>query len=71
MDVPLDKDVEHRECEVGQELPDLSGEQHPQDPVGRVDPDPAPAHRHLGRIVANLVQGHGCDSDDERNAPAR
>lgn len=71
MDVPLDQDVEDREGEVGQELPDLPGQQHPQDAVGGVDPDPAPAHRHLGRIVADLVQAHGCNGDDQRNAPAR
>lgn len=47
VDVPLDQDVEEGEGEVRQELPDLSSQQHPQDPVLNVDPDPAPAHRHL------------------------
>lgn len=71
VDVPLDQDVEDGKCQVSQELPDLSSQQHPDDPVRGMDPDPAPAHRHLRRIVANLVQAHGCNSDGQRNTPAR
>lgn len=69
--MPLDQDVEHRESEVGQKLPDLSSQQHPQDPIWSVDPDPAPAHRHFRCIVADLVEAHGGDGDDQRNTPAR
>lgn len=70
VDVPLDQDVEDRQGEVSQELPDLPRQQHPQDSVRGVDADPAPADRHLRRIVADLIQAHGCDGDGERNAPA-
>lgn len=44
VDVPLDQDVEDRKGEVSHELPDLPGQQHPQDAVRGVNPDPAPAH---------------------------
>lgn len=47
VDMPLDQDVEDGEGEVSQELPDLSSQEHPQDSVRSIDPDPAPAHRHL------------------------
>lgn len=70
VDVPLDEDVEDGEGEVSHELPHLPGQQHPQDAARGVNPDPAPAHRHLGRVVADLAQGHGCDGDGQRDAPA-
>lgn len=47
VDVSLDQDIKDRERDISQELPDLSGQQHPQEPVRSVDTDPAPAHRHL------------------------
>lgn len=47
VDVPLDEDVEDRQCEVGHKLPDLPCQQHPQDPVRSTNPYPAPAHRHF------------------------
>lgn len=71
VDVPLNQDVEDGEGEVSQELPDLSCQEHPQDTVFSIDADPAPAHRHLWCIVANLVEAHGCNSDSQRNTPAR
>lgn len=70
VDVPFDQDVEDGEGEVRQELPDLSSQQHPQDPVRSVDPDPAPAHRHLRRVIANLVEAHSRNGDGQRHAPA-
>lgn len=70
VDVPLDQDVEDREGDVSHKLPDLPSQQHPQDPVRSVDRDPAPAHGHLWCVIADLVQGHGCNGDDQRNAPA-
>lgn len=63
MDVSLDQDVEDGKGEVSGELPDLPSQQHPQDPVRGVNPDPAPAHRHLRSVVADLAQRHGGDSD--------
>lgn len=47
VDMPLDQDVEHRESEISQDLPDLPSEQHPQDMILSLYPDPAPPHRHL------------------------
>lgn len=44
VDVPLDQDVEDRKGEVSHELPDFPGQQHPQDAVRGMNPDPAPAH---------------------------
>lgn len=70
MDVSLDQDVEDRKREVSHELPDLPSQQHPQDPVRGVNPDPAPTHRHLRSVVANLAQRHGCDGEDQGNSPA-
>lgn len=70
VDVSLDQHVEDRKGEVGHELPDLPSQQHPQDPVRGVNPDPAPTHRHLGSVVANLAQRHGCDGEDQGNSPA-
>ena len=68
--MPLDQDVEHREGEVCQELPDFSSKEHPQDSVWIIDLYPAPAHRHFWCIVTNFVERQGGDSDDQRNAPA-
>lgn len=70
VDVSLDQDVEDRKGEVSGELPDLPSQQHPQHPVRGVNPDPAPTHRHLRSVVADLAQRHGGDGDDQGNAPA-
>lgn len=68
--MPLDQNVEHRESEVSQELPNFPSEEHPQDVILFVDADPAPPHRHLRGIVTNLVEAHSGDGDDQRNTPA-
>lgn len=70
MNVYLYKDVQDWQCDIGNELPDLSREQHPQHMVFSLDVHPAPANRHFRGIITNLVQGQGCHSDGERNAPA-
>lgn len=67
--MPFDQDVYHREGKVSQEFPDLSGEQHPQDPVLSIDPDPAPAHRYLWGVVPDFLETHGRGGDNQRNAP--
>lgn len=66
----LNKDVQDWQCDIGNELPDLSREQHPQHMVFSLDVHPAPAYGHFRGIIADLVQGQGCHSDGERNAPA-
>lgn len=70
MNVYLNEDVQDRQCDIGNELPDLPGEQHPQHVVFSLDVHPAPAYRHFRGIIADLVQRQRCHSDGERNAPA-
>ena len=65
-----DEEVEHGQGDVGKQLPQLPGQQHPQHPVLRLQVDPAPAHRHVRGVVADLLQSHGCHGDGQRNPPA-
>ena len=55
VDVLPDEEVEHGQSDVGQQLPQLPGQQHPQHPVLRLQVDPAPAHRHVRGVVADLL----------------
>lgn len=65
-----DEEVEHRQRDVGQQLPQLPGQQHPQHAVLGRQVDPAPAHGHVRGVVADLLQGDRCHSDGQRNPPA-
>lgn len=70
VNVLLDEDVEHWQGHIGQDLPDLPRQQHPQESILSVQVHPAPAHRNIGGIVANLLQSHSCHRDGQGDTPA-
>lgn len=70
VDVLLYEDVHDGKDEVGQQLPDLPSQHHPQDMVWGFQADPAPAHRHLRGVIADLVQADSRGCDREGHAPA-
>ena len=65
-----DEEVKHGQRDVGQHLPQLPGQQHPQDAVLCVQVDPAPADRHVRGIIADLLQSDSCHGDGQRDPPA-
>lgn len=65
-----DEDVEHGQGHIGQDLPEFSCQQHPEEPILSVQVHPAPAHGDVGGVVADLPQSHSGHRDGQGDTPA-